>query len=463
MNTTQSAQRMTPFTFFVICFACLGGVLYGYDIGVINGALGLMNKDLHLTHVQLSFIVAAVLGGGCIATLFSGSLADVFGRRMMVRLSAVIFIFGVAIILGAHEFYTALIGRFIQGIGVGIITIVIPLYLTESTPARIRGRVISLFQLLLTSGILIAFVIGRLLIGHGSWRYMFMTILVPAVILFLGSFVITESPRWLYNRGKKKVAAAILRKTCHETELTQHLEQMEKLYQHQAHVAEVGFFKGIGLFFTELSQRRYLIPFLIALSIACLGQLTGVNSILQFSTLILGHSGIPSDKVSMMGTIGVGLLNFIFTFIAILLIDKVGRKLLLSIGTFGVLAALVYCGFISLMPNTMTKGILLIIGLMVYITFFAVGPGVVVWLVISELIPMPIRGAGMSVCLFFNSAISSILAALVMPISVWTGGYQGVFWLCAIFTVFYFLIAAFILPETKNKTLEEIEMYFSTK
>lgn len=446
--------EIKPLTVFLVAFSCLGSILYGYDIGIVNGALSFMGKDLNLTDTQLSLIAAAVLGGGCIATLVSGPLSDKFGRRTMMRLAAVVFLVGVGIILAAHSYNTAFIGRLVQGVGVGIITIVIPLYLVECTPSHVRGKVISLFQLFLTGGILLAYGMDRVLISTGNWRYMFFSIFVPGTLFLLGTLFLAESPRWLFSKGKVKKARSVLRRSHSNEETDAELEDMHKLHHEKEKMS-------LSKFFNHLGQRKYSVPFTIALSIAILGQLTGINSILQFSTLMLQHSGFASNKVSMMGSVGVGAVNFILTFVGLMLIDRIGRKPLLTIGTLGVIIALLFCGFVSLMPNTAHKGNLLTIGLVIYVGFFAVGPGIVVWLAISELMPMSIRGTGMAVCLFANSLASTLLAASVTHIAKWAGGYQGVFWLCAGFTVIYLLIAAFVLPETKNQTLEKIEMRFA--
>lgn len=454
--TTQKlgeAKELKPFAIFIAIFAGLGGILYGYDIGVISGALIFMKTSLHLSTGELSTIVAAVLGGGAIATLITGSLADYYGRRTMINIAGGIFIVGVLVLVFANNYAIVMIGRLVQGIGVGIITIIIPLYLTEAAPSSIRGRSVTIFQLFLTGGILLAFVIDLLFVKSGNWRAMFACVLVPAFALFIGSFFLTRSPRWLYSKGRYEEAKAALLKSHTEEEAAYDIHEMSKLHLEQSNIS-------IAVFLKYLSQKQYLVPFLIALSVACLNQLTGINSILQFSTLMLKSSGLSSTVVSMLGSIGVGLINFLTTVVALYLIDKVGRKILLSIGTAGAAFALLYSGIICFLPNDSTKGILLIIGLLVFIFSFAIGPGVVVWLALSELLPMSIRSKGMAVCLFVNSLVSAILASVFLGLAH-SSGFETVFFLCAVCTLIYFFIAAFVLPETKNQTLEEIEEQFT--
>ncbi len=445
-------DKIKPFAYFLIFFSGIGGMLYGYDIGVISGALTFMQQDIHLSNFELSSIVAAVLGGGAIATLFTGYFADKFGRRKMIIISSFIFIIGVISLLLSHEYISILISRLIQGIGIGIITIIIPLYIAETAPSSIRGRSVTIFQVFLTGGILLALAVDLAFTHSGDWRGMFACVLAPGFTLLIGSFYLTKSPRWLYAHGQEREALHILERIHSPSEAQKNINEM-----HEAHLERSNL--GILDFFNKLTSRKYLTPFLIALAVACLNQLTGINSILQFSTLILRSTGMSSDFVSMLGSVGVGLINFIVTIIALSFIDKFGRKPLLITGTAGTTIALIYSGIICLMPDSLLKGGLLCLGLCAFILFFAIGPGVVVWLALSELLPMPIRSKGMAICLFVNSAISAILASFFLVL-VQYSGYQSVFWLCAGFTALYFLLATFILPETKNKTLEEIELYF---
>lgn len=451
-NNMTPTTKTKPFAYFIIFFAGIGGMLYGYDLGVISGALIFMQTSLHLNEAELSSIVAAVLGGGAVATLITGYLADKFGRRTMISIAGGIFIIGVLLVIFSNTFDSILAGRLVQGIGIGIITIIIPLYLTEAAPSSIRGRSVTVFQLFLTGGILLAFLVDLVFTPSGNWRGMFACVLVPGILLFLGSFCLTKSPRWLYSQGRQQEAFEALKKSHSREEAELDIKEMQQVNLERTNLS-------ITKFFTKLCQRKYLIPFLIALAVACLNQLTGINSILQFSTLILKSTGISTNFISMLGSVGVGLINFIVTIIAISLIDKVGRKPLLTVGTAGTMLALFYSGFICFLPDSPLKGALLALGLFIFILFFAIGPGVVVWLALSELLPMAIRSKGMAICLFVNSAVSSILASIFL-VFVRKAGYESVFFLCGICTIFYFLLSAFILPETKNETLEEIELHF---
>jgi SP family galactose:H+ symporter-like MFS transporter len=436
------------YTLYIMLFAGIGGMLYGYDIGVISGALPFMQREIGLSTIQLSMIVAAVLGGGSIATLVSGSLSDRFGRKKLIITAACIFITGVMCLIFADTFYGVLFGRIIQGIGVGIVTIVVPLYLVETVPHQYRGRSIAIFQCFLTAGILLASVVDLKFLENGDWRIMFACALVPGVLLLLGTYKLCESPRWLFTQGKELETKKALLYCNDQVAVEKELLEMKALQRQ--HVVK-----------THFSQKQYRIPFLIALAIACLNQMTGINSLLQFSTFIIMKSGLTSVMVSMLGTLGITLLNFLTTILAFFLIDKVGRRPLMLIGTAGITLSLIFLAAVSFfIPVSALQGYLTIVGMLFYIVAFAIGPGVIVWLCLSEILPTPIRGNGMAVCLFANSLTSTLLAGVFLEIAH-VLGYAGNFILCGIATLFYFILIYRFLPESNQKTLEEIEQTFA--
>jgi len=448
MDQELLEKKRKLFSFFIMIFAAMGGILYGYDIGVISGALLFMQRDISLTPSEVSFIVAAVLGGGSIATLISGPLADHFGRRRMISFSAIVVMIGTIILVISHSYFSVICGRLIQGIGIGIITIVIPLYLTEAISSSVRGRGVATFQLFLTGGILLAYLINLFFEETGNWRGMFLCVLAPGSLLFLGSLFLPESPSWLFFHRDREQAMRSLLRMRSEEETSKELLEMGELRESSSKIRW---------------KRYYLTPLFMALCIACFNQLTGINVFLQFITVILKNEGLTSNLLSMMGGVGVGLMNFLMTILSLLLVDRLGRKPLLSIGTAGITVALLFAGFVAFyLPTGLLKGYLLMASLIAFVLFFALGPGVVVWLALSELLPTAIRSMGMALCLFVNSLTSTLLATFYLDL-VEKIGYAGTFWLCAFFTFLYFLIACFFLPETKNRSLEEIENLFRNR
>jgi SP family galactose:H+ symporter-like MFS transporter len=448
----KKLSKTNGYIFFVIAVASLGGMLYGYDLGIISGAMAFMGRDVVMSAGQLHIMPGAVLFGGAFATLITGPLCDWYGRRKMIIVASVIFILGVFIIASANQFLGLLAGRLIQGIAVGIVTIAIPLYLAETVPAKIRGEAIGSFQLLLTAGILLSSLVGLFFTHSGNWRGMFWSALFPGTLLLIGICLTPESPRWLCLKERWSEALAVLLKTRDKTSAEEEFLQMKAAITDISHSQKSSHF---------VWKIQYLRPLLIVLAVACLGQLTAINSFLQLAPTILKNAGLGSDIIAMLGNTAITGLNFVVTLVSLFLIDRIGRRVLLCTGTAGIVIALIYCGWIFYgLPASEFKGMLLLAGILMFILFFAIGPGVVIWMVISELLPLRIRSSGMALALFLNSMTSAILATVFLGLADKIG-YYGVFWLCGFFTFLYFLTVYLFVPETKSKTLEEIEEHFN--
>lgn len=438
--------------FFMLGVACLvsvGGILYGYDVGVISGALLFIKNTIPMTDIQVGFVVGAMLGGSLVGTLIAGPLGDKYGRRFLVIAASLIFVIGVSLVLFAHSYLMLLCARLLLGVGVGIVSVAVPLYVAEIVPAQDRGKYMTLFQLLLTFGIVMAYVVDLIFTPSGNWRAMLAVVLIPALVLFFGMWFLPESPRWLIaNRQEARARHILQRIRKSSIQIENDIREIQDSLQTT---------QGS---WSDLFARQCWMPTFVALTIAIFNQLTGINSFLQYAPLILKNAGIGSDMVTMLGSIGIGLLNFIFTIVAIGLIDTVGRRPLLLIGVAGVVIAELYLGVVQFLAfDPLMTGVLSLIGLLIFIASFAIGPGVVVWLAISELFPTRVRGKGISLCLFFNSLTSALLATFFLPLSH-TLGVGQTYWLFALFTTLYFLMAFYLLPETKTKSLEEIQFQF---
>jgi sugar porter (SP) family MFS transporter len=298
----------------------------------------------------------------------------------------------------------------------------------------------------------LAYFVDLLFTPSGNWRAMFGVVLIPAFILLIGMLFLPETPRWLIANNQEQRAREVLQKI---RSSSFEVEEDIRLIQEG-----VQYTQGSWL---ELFSKQYGLPTFIAVTIAIFNQLTGINSFLQYAPLILKNAGIGSDFVTMLGSLGIGLLNFICTVIAIAFIDTLGRRPLLLTGVLGVMLSEIYLGLIQWMTvDPFTTGLLSLIGLLGFITSFAIGPGVVVWLVISELFPTRIRGKGIALCLFFNSLASTLLATFFLPLTHAFGMGQT-YWLFALFSFVYFLAVFYLLPETKTKSLEEIQFQFQQK
>ncbi|HEX7570635.1 MAG TPA: MFS transporter [Verrucomicrobiae bacterium] len=589
----DTGKSRTYYNRFLLLVADLGGLLYGVDVGIIAGALPYLSATSGFNANQLSFIVAAVLLGGVISTLFAGMLADLVGRKKMMILSGLLFVISIPMIALAHGYWPLVCGRLLQGISGGLIGVVIPLYLAECLGASNRGKGTGIFQWMLVLGLVAAALIGAYFsirvdevtkLGDAArlfafkdtaWRSIFWMSLPPGILFVIGSFMVAESPRWLFRRGRKQAALTALLRSRTDDQAQNELQEMEETV-----AAEKAKISATGEQIKEsLLSRKYVIPFVMACVILACNQATGINSIIGYNTTILIQAGL-SDKHAHLGSLTFNFVNFLATIGAVLLVDRKGRKFLLSLGSGGIIISLICAGLIfnktekqrvdvkdavqalvtadqkidfpfnqetadkllaatgdagkaaSGRPSTMVviyscgdyvaasqvvrsdevaakmeitresclpsskvdsffknpfadfdaaktaplkiqnalitpvpsenSGWITAACLFVFMAFYAVGPGVCVWLALSELMPTRIRSNGMSIALMINTAVSTTIAAIFLP-SVGKYGYSTMFFVFAGCTVVYFITAAFFLPETKGKTLEEIEEHFEGK
>ncbi len=588
--TTALDDKRSGYNRFLLLVAGLGGLLYGVDVGIIGGALPYLEATSGLNAGQLSIIVAAVLLGSVISTLFAGMLADWMGRRPLMTLSGITFVASIPIIALSHGYGPLFFGRLLQGISGGFIGVVVPLYLAECLVASKRGKGTGIFQWLLTLGIVAAALIGiyysyrveavartasaaaLFAFKDQAWRRIFWVSLPPGILFVIGSLLVAESPRWLFRRGKAHGARAALLRSRSPEQAEAELKEMEATAAAEKHETALG--KKVK---DSLLRRKYVIPFILACVILFCNTATGINSIIGYNTNILLQSGL-SDVQAHWGYVVFTVVNFLLTIGGLMLVDRSGRKFLLTVGSAGIIISLGITGgifrfneqrqverqgaiqsmvnpdqtltlrfdadeaerllgangggaqaidpnraslvivysyggftaetnvarsedksaapiritrescvpankveafsknpfasldtarvaplkidkaFLSPVPDA-RNGWLVAIFLYIFMAFYAVGPGVCVWLALSELMPTRIRSNGMSIALVINQVVSTTLAAIFLPI-VSNYGYSTIFFVFAGFTVIYFITAVFFLPETKGKTLEEIEEHF---
>jgi sugar porter (SP) family MFS transporter len=357
---TTATSRTVRYGWFLLFIAGLGGLLYGIDVGVIAAALLYLNKTINLTVEQTSIIVAAVLGGGMFSSLVAGVLADWFGRKKMMIVSGLMFVASVGLIVTSQGFAALVTGRLLQGMSGGVIAVVVPLYLAECLGADKRGQGTAIFQFMLTFGIVVAALTGwyytrsaeaaiaaaagnpalTLAAENHAWRGMFLSVVYPGVIFFLGAFALSESPRWLVRRGKTAEALAALRRATSEEEAQLEMREMEALAQQNVDQVAA---KSTG----SLLQRKYVIPFVLACIILAFNQATGINSVLGYLVIILKQAGMTASHATQ-GDVAVKVLNCVMTIVAVALVDRKGRKFLLKMGTGGIVIALALGGFVFL-------------------------------------------------------------------------------------------------------------------
>ncbi len=589
-STAAVQNDKTAYNRFLLLVAGLGGLLYGVDVGIIAGALPYLEATSGLNAGQLSIVVAAVLLGSVISTLFAGLLADWIGRKALMTLSGVLFVVSIPMIALSHGYQPLVLGRLLQGVSAGLIGVVVPLYLAECLVAASRGKGTGIFQWLLTLGIVVAAVVGiffsvrveqvarladpaRLLaFKDTAWRSIFWVSLPPGILFVMGSLMVAESPRWLFRRGKREAAYAALLRSRTSDQADSELQEMEETVLAEEAKTSTG-----AQVKDSLLRRKYVIPFLLACVILACNQATGINSIIAYNTNILLQSGL-SDVAAHWGYVVFTVVNFLVTLGGVMLVDRKGRKFLLALGSGGIIVSLICTGLlfgrteklrvdsrdavqsmvtadqkltlvydqrvadellniagtaakaigsrptsliviysygdfraatkvarsderaakpieiarescvpankvvaffsnpfgnldaarqaplrienalITPVPST-HNGWWVAITLFVFMAFFAIGPGVCVWLALSELMPTRIRSNGMSIALLINQAVSTTIAAIFLP-TVGKHGYSTMFFAFAGCTVIYFITATVFLPETKGKTLEEIEAHF---
>jgi len=555
-------------TRYLLFISGMGGLLYGIDVGIIAGALPYLESTAalawKLNAQQLSFVVAAVLLGSVLSSLSAGLLADFIGRRPAMVVSGALFVASIPLIALADGYVALLCGRLLQGVSGGLIGVIVPLYLAECLPADRRGRGAALFQLLLTVGLVAAAVIGLvqarsvqvateaaavlpdaaraaavLAAKDHAWRGIFWMCLTPGVVFTLGCLLLAESPRWLAQRGKREATP-----------------------MQGARATD------------PLLSRRYVLPFLLACLILACNQATGINSVLAYVVNILNRAGLSGASANLADVL-LKVLNALMTIVAVLLVDRKGRRFLLMMGTAGIVVALLTVGLLfraneirqrdvsaqvtaqarddglalrldaptlralgadpagppqvltvayaygpftnvasirsddpalprldarradTVQPDsvigaafrrlhlnpfpdpaaaatapfaieaarlgplpTAGHGWLVAAAICLFVASFAIGPGVCVWLALSELMPTRIRSNGMSIALLINQFVSTSIAAVFLP-TVGRHGYSTIFFFGAACTVVYFLASAFLLPETRGKTLEEIDAFFA--
>lgn len=431
---------------YAISFAAaMAGFLFGFDIAVINGALLFLREQFALTEFQTEFAATSLLIGCVAGASIAGFLSDRYGRRWILMLSAILFglsSVGAALPRSLAEFAAA---RFCGGVAIGVASVLAPLYIAEVSPPNIRGRLVSLNQMAIVTGILAAYATNWLLstTGPSSWRWMFASAALPSLGFLVALLFVPESPRWLTERRRAGEAVRILARIGGPEHAAAELREIE-----EAIAAESGSF-------ADLFRPGLRRPLLLAVALAILQQITGINTVLFYGSVIFKeHGGAGSESSAIAANVIVGGINFLATIVALWIIDKVGRKALLMVSAAGMAVAEISLGIAFLFhppPSTFIVAIVL-----VCVACFAVGLGPGVWVLLSELFPTRVRGRAMSVATIslWAACVALTLSflSLVKAITV-----SGAFWLYAAMCVMTFVLVWRATPETKGKTLEEIE------
>jgi sugar porter (SP) family MFS transporter len=425
--------------------AALGGLLFGYDTGIISGALLFIREEFALSDAAQQTVVGSLLFGAVLGALIAGPLTDRTGRRTTILAAAVVFALGSVAAALATGTGTLVVARFALGVAIGSAAASVPVYIAEVSPPRVRGRLVSLQQFAITLGILVSYVIGYLLSFADAWRWMLALGAVPAVILFVGMLVLPESPRWLISRHRYEEARSVLVRTADPDEnIDEEIEQIK----HQEE-EETGTYR-------ELFSPALRPALTVGVGIAFFNPMVGVNAVIYYAPTILERAGLGTSA-ALLSTVVIGLVNSIVTAAALLSIDRFGRRPLLLIGMSGVVASLFVLGAAYLLPGqTGLVGLILVVGLMVYIASFAASLGLGIWLLNSEVYPVKVRGKGSSMGSLTHWVLDLIIASSVLTL-INTITATGMFWLYGLFGIIGILFVYRIVPETKGRTLEEVD------
>lgn len=425
--------------------AATSGLLFGFDIAVINGAILFLREQFGLTEVQTEAAASSLLIGCVFGASFGGWLSDRFGRRRILVVSALLFALsalGAALPRNLAEFAAA---RFAGGLAIGMASLLAPLYIAEVSPARIRGRLVSLNQMAIVSGILLAYLVNWLLSygGPESWRWMFASAAIPSLAFFVALFFVPESPRWLTEAGREQEALAVLERVNGSARARTELEEIK------AAIAEESGSLG------ELLQPGFRRALAIAVALAVLQQITGINTVLFYGSVIFREQvGGQSQTAAIGANVIIGLINFAATIVALWLIDRSGRRRLLMFSSGAMALCQFALGAAFLIEPRPFPLILAII--LVCVAAFAVGLGPGVWVLLAEIFPTRIRGRAMSIATVSLwvacVALTMTFLSLVSAISI-----TGAFWLYGLMCVVTYLVVWLATPETKGRTLEEIE------
>jgi len=462
-TTTSSATSKKPkmgiWLLLVGAVIMMAGLLFGYDQGVISGALDGIQHSFGASTTMIQIITSWVTLGALVGALVAGVLADKIGRRFTILLAAILFTLGALLEALAPGTTVLVIGRLVVGFGVGVASVAAPLYAAEQAPTRLRGRFVSMYQLAITIGIFIAYLVDQALINNDMWRVMLGVSAVPAILLFVVMLPMPDSPRWFVKVGRREDAIKALEKVRPDVDANAEINEIEKAAQEDdANKAT----------WAEVFSRKLRKPLMIGIGLAVFQQITGINAIIYYANKIFAQAGFatPQDQAAAT-TWAIGGVNVLATFIAVAYVDRFGRRPLLLAGLVGMSSALITVGIsFHFMDNAdtsgagaggpTTAGIITLVALVVFIASFAFSLGPVVWTVINEIFPNRVRGRAVAVATAVNWGSAWLVSQFFLTL-IDSIGNSATFYLFGAFSVIAYVWIWKTVPETKGRTLEEIQ------
>jgi sugar porter (SP) family MFS transporter len=448
-----SARRARRNVVLTAAIAGLGGLLFGYDTGVIAGALLFIKSDFDLGSFAQGLVVAAVPIGAVAGAAIAGPAADTYGRRLMILIAAAVFIVGALASAAAPGVEVLVIARIVIGVAIGLASAAAPVYISEVAPPESRGRLVSFFQLAVTIGILVAYLVGLAFDHVEGWRWMLGLGCVPALALAFGMLRMPQSPRWLVMSGDDFAARATLAKIRVDDPDTidRELEEIKDSIDEKPGA------------WSELLQPVVKAALVVGVGLAILQQVTGINTVIYYAPTIVEFTGVNSSAGSILAAVGVGIINVGFTVLALRLLDRAGRRTLLMIGVSGMVVSLFALGLAFTGGGDSTlASVVAIVSLMAYVASFAISLGPIFWLLNAEIYPLGVRskaaGIGTMANWTFNFIVSLTFLLLIEAL-----GKSGAFWFYGAIGILTLAFCWKLVPETKGKRLEEIEAFFQAR
>jgi sugar porter (SP) family MFS transporter len=438
-------ETLNPFVVVAAAVAALGGFLFGFDTGIISGALLFIKQEFGLSAGLQQLVVGSLLLAAVVGALLGGPISDAWGRKRTLILAALVFGVGALVASYSPNLAVLVVARVLLGLAIGIASMIVPVYIAEIAPPRVRGALVSLQQFMITVGIMVSYLVSYAFSGSGAWRWMLGVGMIPAAILFVGMLPLPESPRWLLAKDRRQDALGVLHRIRHEEHNPEaELAEIEAVHKMQA-----------GVSYRDLFRPSVRPALIVGVGIAFINQMVGVNAVIYYAPTILKDAGF-SSSAAILATTGVGILNMLVTLCALLLIDRVGRRPLLLVGISGVLLALIVLGAAYLLPGGPSgAGVLLVAGLLVYIASFAASLGIAIWLLNAEVYPLEVRGKGAAAGAFTHWVLDFVIASTVLTL-IATITPTGMFWFYGLFAILGIIFVLRRVPETKGKTLEEV-------
>lgn len=437
-------EKFTPYLLFSVIVAAVSGFLFGYHTAVISGALIFLSPAFDLTVAEQGIVVSMILIGCILGAVVGGSMTERMGRKRTLMVASLVFVAGAGLIAVSDSYAWVIFGRLVSGLAVGIVSVAAPLYISEISPPRHRGMFVSLYQLAITLGILGGFVAGYAYADTMNWRAMFLMGAAPAALQFVLLFFLSETPPWLFKQKDEKGATALLKRLRYGKNWMNQIEAMKSV----ASPHRTGSWKSLFA-----SKLRFVL--LIGLFLSVFQQITGINTVIYYAPKIFEIAGFTSATAALAATMGVGIINVLATIVSVWLLDRVGRRRLLLVGTAGMALSLLFlCGAFFIRTGWIDE--VSLFSLMAYVSFFAIGLGPVTWVLISEIYPLKIRSKAITVAVFANWGFNYIVSLTFLDL-IQGMGPAWTFMVYALVTLISFWFIFRFVPETRGKTLEEIE------